>query len=125
MRPVLKLGGLVHHAEVGFVHQRGGLQGGLMALAPQMGGGNFPQFPIYQWSEHIQRIAVPFRPAAQKEADLTGGLHATVNSITHPAWLCRSSFVRFDTGGGGRSRLKLRRPYRTSRKRSGTTMRGG
>jgi hypothetical protein len=51
MRTVLKVGRLLlDQTKIRFVNQRSGLQGVVRALAPQVGG-DFSQFPVYDWCQ--------------------------------------------------------------------------
>jgi len=66
LRPVLPVHlRLVHQLEVGFVHQRGGLQGVALPLHPHVPMGDAPQFAFHLRQQPVQALLVSGPPAEE------------------------------------------------------------
>ncbi len=66
---------LIHQADVSFMHQRGGLQRVLAALAAEIGASQAVQFVIHQRQKLVHGVLLPAPDLAQQPGYFPGIFH--------------------------------------------------
>ena len=62
-------------APVGLIDKCGGLEGQAGAVAAHLVSGEAVQFAVHQGKQRIERCAIAFADAVEKQGDVGGGIH--------------------------------------------------